>query len=335
MNLQKEFLEFHDNIKLDDENDTLREKRDILLNKLSRNISADAAKYTHFNQGSYAMGTGVKPEAGDYDIDVGLKFQISKNDYPDPIEVKEWVRDALEGHTKSVVIRRSCVTVTYQENGEDAFHVDFAIYASNNPDGKMYLAKGKENSGQSNRFWEVSHPQELISKIKEKFSDGKDAAQFRRCIRYLKWWKNHNFSSEGNSAPTGISLTILAYKYFAVKKNVDYITNTSEYDDFAALKALVRAIKEAFKLTYDSESGDHIHSIELNLIVEPWNNLFEKMTAKQMDDFYTKIACLDVVLEEVSREERRNKACEKMQEVFGMDFPVKYDRSIVGTSESA
>ena len=37
MNLQREFLEFHDNIKLDDENDTLREKRDILLNKLSKN----------------------------------------------------------------------------------------------------------------------------------------------------------------------------------------------------------------------------------------------------------------------------------------------------------
>lgn len=335
MNLQKEFLEFHDNIKLDDENDILREKRDILLSKLSRNISDAAASYTHFHQGSYAMGTGVKPEAGDYDIDVGLKFQIRKNDYPDPVEVKEWVRDALEGHTKSVVIRRSCVTVTYQENGEDSYHVDFAIYASNNPDGKLYLAKGKESSSQDNRFWEVSHPQELVSKIKEKFSDSKDAAQFRRCIRYLKWWKNHNFSTTGNSAPTGIALTILAYKYFTVKKNVDYITNTSEYDDFAALKALVRAIKNAFILTYDSESGDYLHSIELSLIVEPWNNLFEKMTAKQMNDFYEKITSMDAILEEASQEEKRNKACEKIQRIFGNDFPIKYDRSIVGTSESA
>lgn len=38
MNLQKEFIEFHDNIRLDDENETLREKRDILLNKLNKNI---------------------------------------------------------------------------------------------------------------------------------------------------------------------------------------------------------------------------------------------------------------------------------------------------------
>lgn len=65
MNLQKEFIEFHDNIRLDDENETLREKRDILLNKLNKNISEEAASYTHFNQGSYAMGTGVKPEDGD------------------------------------------------------------------------------------------------------------------------------------------------------------------------------------------------------------------------------------------------------------------------------
>ena len=68
MNLQKEFIEFHDNIKLEDENETLREKRDILLNKLKKNISEEAASYTHFNQGSYAMGTGVKPEDGDYDM---------------------------------------------------------------------------------------------------------------------------------------------------------------------------------------------------------------------------------------------------------------------------
>lgn len=335
MNLQKEFIEFHDNIRLDDENETLREKRDILLNKLNKNISEEAASYTHFNQGSYAMGTGVKPEDGDYDIDVGLKFDIDKADYPDPIKVKKWVRDALEGHTKSVKIRRSCVTVTYQEDGEDAYHVDFAVYASNNPDGKMYIAKGKENSDVDKRIWEISCPQELISEIKNKFSDSKDAQQFRRCIRYLKKWKNHKISSNGNEAPTGIALTILAYNYFLPYKTVDYLTNASEYNDFFALKSMVENIQNAFTLKYDTESGKNLHSIELKLIVEPWNDLFEKMTAKQMDDFYNKIESMSKTLEEVDKEEKRNKACEKLQGIFGEDFPIKYDRSLVGTSESA
>lgn len=335
MNLQKEFIEFHNNIKLDYENETLREKKEILLNKLKKNISDEAASYTHFNQGSYAMGTGVKPEDGDYDIDVGLKFAIDKDDYPDPIDVKKWVRDALDGHTKSVRIRRSCVTVTYQEDGEDAYHVDFAVYAAENPDGKIYLSKGKEKSNNENRFWEVSSPQELISEIKNKFSDSDDAAQFRRCIRYLKKWKNHKFSSDGNEAPTGIALTILAYKYFVADKTVDYLTNASEYNDFLALKGMVGNIKNAFIQKYDTESGQYLHSIELKLIVEPWNDLFEKMTAKQMDDFYKKIDNMSKTLEEVEQEEKRNKACEKLQSIFGEDFPIKYDRSLVGTSESA
>ena len=82
VNLQKEFEEFHDTIKLKefDENETLRKKRDILLKKLRLNISEDAASYTTFNQGSYAMGTGIKPEDGDYDIDVGICFDIDKID---------------------------------------------------------------------------------------------------------------------------------------------------------------------------------------------------------------------------------------------------------------
>ena len=141
LNLQKEFLDFHENIKLSDENATLREKREILLNKLSENICEEAATYTTFNQGSYAMGTGIKPEDDDYDIDVGIKFDINKDDYSDPVKVKKWVRDALEGHTKSVKIRRSCVTVTYQKDNEPIYHVDFAIYAGLNNYGKLYIAK--------------------------------------------------------------------------------------------------------------------------------------------------------------------------------------------------
>ena len=52
VNLQSEFIKFHEAIKLSDENDTLRQKREILLNKLRQNISEEVASYTHFNQGS-------------------------------------------------------------------------------------------------------------------------------------------------------------------------------------------------------------------------------------------------------------------------------------------
>lgn len=331
LNFQKEFIAFHNAIKLDDENEELVQKREILLKKLKDNISDDAVSFEHFNQGSYAMGTGIKPKDGDYDIDVGLKFNLNKDDY-DPITVKKWVRDALRGHTKSVEIRRSCVTVTYQQQGEALYHVDFAVYAANNSDNELYIAKGKENSNDENRFWEISCPIELLKTLKSKY-EGDDRAQFRRIIRYLKKWKDVNFSTDGNSAPTGISLTVLAYDLFNVEKEIDPITYKITYDDFAALYNLVKSISSKF--TYAERNEEYCYAISAKLPVKPGNDLFEKMTNKQMDSFYEKIHSLASVLEEVKNYSNRKEACTKLAKVFGDDFPVTVDKSLVGSSESA
>jgi hypothetical protein len=334
INLQKEFLDFHNKIKLDDENVTLREKRDILLNKLKEKISKDAATYTTFNQGSYAMGTGIIPEDEDYDIDVGIKFSINKDDYSDPLVPKKWVRDALDGHTKSVEIRRSCVTVTYQKDGDSVFHVDFAIYAANNSDEKLYIAKGKEFSTSDNKKWELTDPQGLINTIKGKYS-GDDAAQFRRVIRYMKKWRTHQFSSNGNEAPTGISLTVLAYDLYSVNKLYDWTSQKDVYDDFSALYNLVNGIKNAFILKWNSQDNEWYHTISTLLPVEPENNLFEKMTDKQMESFYNKISSMISKLDDVKTKEKRADACAILVDLFGADFPVTVDKSMVGTSESA
>jgi len=334
VNLQKEFLDFHDKIKLEDENQTLRDKRDILLKKLKDNISDQAASYTHFNQGSYAMGTGINPEDGDYDIDVGLKFDISKDDYPDPITVKKWVRDALNGHTKSVEIRRSCVTVTYQAEGEALYHVDFAVYAANNSDDKLYIAKGKEFSSTENKFWDVSDPLGLIDIIKNKFT-GDDRMQFRRVVRYMKKWSSHHFTSNGSSAPTGIALTVLAYDLFNVSSVKDWAADKTTYDDFAALHEFVNAVKNKFGLIWDSNDGCFYHIISQELPVEPYNNLFEKMTNKQIDGFYKKISDMASKLEEVKGKNKKSEACKLLIELFGTEFPATVDKSYVGTSESA
>ena len=335
VNLQSEFIEFHKTIMLDDENDILRKKRDILLNKLNEKISSEAASYTHFNQGSYAMGTGIKPDNGDYDIDVGLKFNIDKNDYIDPIEVKKWVKDALSGHTKKVEIRRSCVTVTYQENGEDAYHVDFAVYASNNADGKLYIAKGKENSSPENKFWEETDPQELLDLINQRFSNPEDRKQFKRVIRYAKKWKNKHFDISGNSAPTGIALTALAYTSFQPIYTIDSFTGNRIYNDFLAFKSLMMRIRDSFSQQWDSDSQQYYFAINQALPVRPWNNLFGKMTPKQQDGFHEKVLSLIAKLDEAEKKAKKAEACQCMVDVFGIDFPVTVEKSYVGSSESA
>lgn len=334
INLQSEFIEFHDKIRLSyDDNSELREKRDILLKKLKDNIVTDAASFSSFNQGSYAMHTGIKPDNGDYDIDVGLRFDLMRSDYSDPVTVKQWVFDALNGHTKKVEIRRSCVTVTYQEDGEDAYHVDFACYADESD--SLYIAKGKKSSSKENRNWEKSDPLGLINKMKDLFPDEDDRSQFRRIIRYMKKWKNKHFVSSGNDAPTGIALTALAFDKFLPSYEINVATGKRAYNDFAALKAFVAKCRDAFTLKYDIQDAKFYHAISQNLFVVPYNNLFAKMTLRQQDNFYNKLCNMLSRLEEAEKKNKKSEACSILAEVFGSDFPVKTERSYVGHSESA
>lgn len=61
---QNQFENFHSEILLGyDESSVLRDRRETLLNDLKNNISKDAPKYDTFNQGSYALYTGVTPIA--------------------------------------------------------------------------------------------------------------------------------------------------------------------------------------------------------------------------------------------------------------------------------
>ena len=252
--VQKQFEAFDDAIRLGrfEENQTLRDKRDIIRKKLESRLPdifevhrEVCPKFFFLDQGSYDMGTGIKPLDGDYDIDQGLYFVACYADYPDPVLLKKRVYEALEGHTQDVCIRQPCVTVFYQEAGESIYHVDIAVYSdgSSNNDGKVRLARGKEYSAQENRRWEISDPQELSETIFAKFTNESDRDQFRRIVRYLKQWKNVNFSMDGRAAPIGIGLTVAAYDNLQpLYTPFDYTDN-----DLEALRRLVRAMLNSIR----------------------------------------------------------------------------------------
>ena len=341
--VQNQFESFHDKIKLKqfDENQTLREKRDIVLDKLKSRLKTifeekdkPVPTYQAFDQGSYKMGTGIIPVDSDYDIDVGVSFNVSKDDYPDPVEVKEWVYDALNGHTKKVEMRRPCVTVFYQKGEESVYHVDLAIYSdkSCNSDGKKYLAKGKLNSSDDNKNWEISEPQKLADTVGGKHS-GDDKKQFVRVIRYLKRWKDYNFSSNGNSAPHGIGLTIAAYNWFISNKTLtDNVASTYKYNDLQATRCVVNGMLNNFS-----------DRLRVYLPVEPYSELFGKMTENQMANFKDELETLLEALDSAASEVDPVKACESLKKVFGDDFPVpekpdtgeKKSRAISTASASA
>ena len=316
--LQKEFIKFHEAIKLKryDENSDLRDKRDMLFKELRDALKDEKIPDTdkkltfrEINQGSYAMGTGIKPNNDDYDIDIGAIFNVTKDEY-DSGELKTLVRDKLNKGNRTVKYNRPCLTVEYQS--ED-YHVDLAVYSDNSDD--IHIAWGKEYSEE--KVWYKSEPEELTTWVSNVSKDSDVSAQFRRCVRYLKKWKEKKFSSNGNESPPSIGITIQARKAFSEKFAY------SKDHDLSALITTVRHIKNSFVLTY--EDDEYLQGISVPLPVQPFKNVYYKMSLKQQDSFYHRISDLLELLESVVAEESEHEASKMLRKVFGDDFELLED----------
>jgi hypothetical protein len=311
--VQKHFEDFHSKIKLDedDEKATLREKRDTLLAALKKNLADDVPEFTSFHQGSYSMHTGVVPLDGNYDIDVGLIFDCKKDKYADPVSLKKKIRDALDTHGRRVNIRRPCVTVNYMRGEEIVYHVDLAVYVKRD-DGFLDIAKGKENSEASKRVWEQSDPKRLTEVICTAFTDTYDLAQYRRCIRYLKRWRQVQFSS---GAPLSIALTLAAQKWFK-----PHFEMSGKAGDLQAMLNWVHAILNQFHWT-SADGGNH-QRLSVTLPVTPYSDLMGWMTEGQMSTVMSKFEVLRKALEEALDEDLPEDACKVLNKQFGGDFTV-------------
>jgi predicted nucleotidyltransferase len=318
--LQKEFGKFHEEIKLKkfDENKDLREKRDLLFKDLGDGLKDEKIPNTtkkltfrEINQGSYVMNTGIKPQKEDYDIDIGAVFNITNDEY-NSAELKKLVRDKLNKGNRTVVYNRPCLTVEYKT--ED-YHVDLAVYSENNDD--IHIAWGKEFANE--KIWYKSEPEKLTTWVSDVSTVDNESAQFRRSVRYLKKWKEKHFSASGNNTPPSIGLTIQARKAFS--DNYAY----SEKNDLDALIRAVTYIKNSFQSQYDPDSEKSKKGISILLPVEPYKNVYYKMSLIQQDNFYNKICDLLELLENVDAEESDYEASKLLQKIFGTDFPLAND----------
>ena len=311
--VQKQFDSFHLAIKLDedDEKANLRDKRDTLLSALKAGLAKDVPAFTSFNQGSYSMHTGVLPLDGNYDIDVGLIFDCKRDKYPDPVDLKKKVRDALDTKGRTVVIRRPCVTVNYMRGDKVDYHVDLAVYVKRD-DGLLDLAKGKENSDADHRIWEIADPKGLTAAICGAFSDDDELAQYRRCIRYMKRWRDVKFASGGLRS---IALTVAAKNWF-----VPSTSSAGTYLDLPALLKWVKTMLSNFR-TETTEEGMH-QRLRIDLPVAPYNDLLGKMTKAQMESFKTALESLRDALQDAHDDLLPEEACKILRRQFGDDFPI-------------
>ncbi|MGK0272608.1 MAG: hypothetical protein ACI88H_003281 [Cocleimonas sp.] len=315
--LQKEFKQFHDNIKLGtyEENETLRKKRDTLIDDLRESLKDEKIPgtqkpltFTKVDQGSYAMNTGIKPKNDDYDIDVGVIFDITNDEY-DSNKLKQLVRDKLNNrYNRTVDFNRPCITVPYASG----YHVDLPIYSKNNDD--LHIAWGKEFSSK-NRCWYKSEPKKLNQWVKDVSPISEERKQFRRCVKALKKWKLKHFTSNGNSAPPSIGLTIQARNAFVY--NAD--------NDLKALISITKEIKRAFVLVWDDESNTTKRKVEVKLPVEPKKDVYYKMTLKQLNNYYDKVEALLESLEASLIDTSDHETSKVLRQIFGDDFPLVED----------
>jgi hypothetical protein len=301
--LQAAFDEFHAAIKHEQfgERALLRQRREQLLQELKDGLPPEF-KVEAFDQGSYAMQTGVMPLDGDFDIDLGVVFACEKMAFAGPVAAKRLVRDALAKGTRRVSIRQSCVTVRYAKRGTDNHHVDLAVYATESK-GRLWLAKGKEHSQADRCFWESSDPQELTALVNGRFR-GESLSQFRRCVRFLKRWKHHHFTS---NSPYSIALTIAAYHWFSPSLG----TLGGVPNDFDAMLKLATGLRENF----------HDGRLKVCLPVEPKVDLLATMSGKQMNDFCAQVDRLIESLRATRAAENLDEGLTILRREFGDDFP--------------
>lgn len=306
--MQNTFIKFHAEIKM--ETEELREKRDIILNKIKTSLKDQGHPTPELvNQGSYIYGVGIKPIGEiEPDIDVGLAFDIKSDDY-EAKTVRGWVYDAIKDHTDDVESRGPCIRVRYAAG----YHVDLVCYAKHKDNDQVenFQLATKENK------WKPADPKALkdyISKAREPFKDTKEnssADQLQRATRFLKRWNDFAIPRDSEDKPVGIALLL-----FAIEKMPSPVLNSNgKSDDLQALIQVARAAKSVFD------------RIVVKKPTPEYEDVFSKLSAEAMTAFKKRFSDLHDALLKAQREPDLEKACALLTPHFGDDFPTGLKKS--------
>jgi hypothetical protein len=141
-------------------------------------------------------------------------------------------------------------------------------------------------------------------------------------IRSLKRWKDVKFSHDGHEAPTGIGLTTCGFWWLSISKVlVDPVKMCHEYNDLETTINLVSSMLNNFYMVGRNEERT-LYRLKSQLPVQPYNDLFEKMTDIQMTNFKAKLEDLHDAMIEARDETDPRESCKILRKQFGDDFPV-------------
>jgi hypothetical protein len=285
------FQKFYEAIRLDkSKKDNLESGKKALREKIRKHFKENK-KVTppkFYTQGSYAMGTIINPVDGEYDIDDGVYLQNLEQDkskWPEAETVHQWVLDAVDDHTKNKPIdKRTCIRVIYA--GE--YHIDLPIYCMH--EGKPYLAE------KSDMGWHISDPRKITSWFKNELIN--NGEQLKRIICFFKAWADSKPKSP--SLPSGLVLTILATEGFQgdIHEDVSYAKTIASVLDRLNISTVIRNPNDASE------------------------DLSERLSKAEMDNFKVRLAALVKNAEEAIKEQDKEKACKIWIREFGERFPL-------------
>ncbi len=305
--VQKQFEEFHEKIRMDYEMASeLREKREAVLKRIRKYLKDnDLPGFREIGQGSYTMKTGTKPiEDLEYDIDVGLRFDFHEDDYTAD-EVRGWIYEAVKDHTQRIEKKKPCIRVAY----EAGYHIDITSYAVWEENGKDQFRLARKDTG-----WTPADPPALLDYVNNfreaNFEDTEDNAtktdQFRRNVRALRRWNDVRMPYDSKAKPVGLAFVLLA-----VQRPLTRATFLdSRPDDRQSLATFARSV------------ANTLGRVVAKKPTPEYDDLFARLTDEDMGEFKLAMGTLADALEFAGRTADPVKACERLQEVFGDDFPV-------------
>jgi hypothetical protein len=304
--IQRQFEKFHEIIRVDfDMQDELREKRDVVVGLIIDHLRERGLPTPEpLLQGSYRMGTGVKPIAElEYDIDIGLRFAFGQNEFRVD-EVKQWIFEAVEGHTKRTEDKGPCVRVLYAAG----FHLDLVAYRTY----EGLFGGQKFQLAHKTRGWVDADPPALLEHVEKHrgpFSELKDSStktdQFRRVVRYLRRWNDVRLPREDDGKPTGLSLVLLCCEKLRPHRFLDGRPN-----DLKALAEVARA------------AGASWGRISARKPTPEYEDMFGRLDDNQMAALKHDLVTLSDALDEAAAMADPVEACRRVSQQLGNDFPI-------------
>lgn len=287
-----------------------------------------------FMQGSFAVNTAINSLDGDFDIDRAIVIDAEKAP-DDPVAPKRIIKKVLDKRNfKDPRIKKPCVTADYKSTN---LHIDYTVYkkeATFFGHDTYYLAVGKNGSSDEHKEWSEADQKGLIEWIDsvDEFASGATAKrkQLKRLIRYIKRWRDVNFTSEEvRKKIFSIGLTIMLKKQY----NPSLLSSEVD-DDLQALKSTVDGILDADYISAPWGTDDY--RVYVRLPKTPKRDVFQHKVEGGYADgsdlnigtqLRNKLIKLQEELQKALDEADEVKQCEILNKLLGDDFEVPKRRA--------